>query len=132
MRSFSQILWFAALASAWAQTPAAPPAIPPDVAIESNIAYDRYPETRLDVLQPRAAAEAKRPGVLVIHGGGWVNGTKEGRIEDYCLRYVAKGFVCATVEYRLAEAATAPAAVEDVLRAERWFEKNAKKYNVDK
>src|SRR6185503_589158 len=71
------------------------------------------------------------PGVLVIHGGGWTGGTKEAQAVSYCMRYVEKGFVCANVEYRLAKAATAPAAVTDVLNAAQWFEENAKKYRVD-
>jgi len=107
------------------------PAIPDSVSIESNIHYDRYPETVLDILQPKVASKEKRPGVIVIHGGGWVNGTKEEQVESYCLRYVEKGFVVCNVEYRLAKAATAPAAVTDVLNAAHWFEENAKKYNVD-
>ena len=107
------------------------PALPDSVSIESNIAYDHYPETRLDILQPKTPAKEKRPGVIVIHGGGWVNGTKEQQVESYCLRYVEKGFVVCNVEYRLAKAATAPAAVADVLNAAHWFEENAKQYHVD-
>jgi len=68
----------------------------------------------------------------VIHGGGWVGGAKEGQAEPYCMKYVEKGFVCANVEYRLAKAALAPAAVNDSLKAAEWFFKNAGKYNVDK
>jgi acetyl esterase/lipase len=131
MRVSSLVLPLVFLPAAFAQAPPQPAAIPDSVAVESGIAYDKYPETKLDILQPKAPSKAKRPGALVIHGGGWVNGTKESQIPT-CLRYVEKGFVCATVEYRLAKAAKAPAAVEDVLRAEQWFEKNAKKYNVDK
>jgi len=37
----------------------------------------------------------------------------------------------ANVEYRLAKAATAPAAVEDVLKAAEWFQKHAAEYKVD-
>jgi len=107
------------------------PALPDSVSIESNIAYDHYPETVLDILQPRVASKEKRPGVIVIHGGGWVNGTKEQQVESYCLRYLEKGFVVCNVEYRLAKAATAPAAVTDVLNAAHWFEDHARKYNVD-
>ncbi|HKW97372.1 MAG TPA: alpha/beta hydrolase [Bryobacteraceae bacterium] len=107
------------------------PVIPDSVSLEANIPYDHYKETVLDILQPKATSNEKRPGVIVIHGGGWVEGTKEGQIESYCLRYVEKGFVCADVEYRLAKVATAPAAVTDVLNAAHWFEENAKKYNVD-
>src|SRR5579864_239362 len=106
-------------------------AIPDSVSVEANIPYGQYKETVLDIMQPKAAAGAKRPGVIVIHGGGWVGGAKEGHSQETCLRYVEKGFVCADVEYRLAKAAVAPAAVTDVLDATHWFEENAKKYNVD-
>jgi acetyl esterase/lipase len=114
----------------YAQAPA--PQIPDSVAIERNIAYDKHPQTVLDILQPKSPAVEKRPGAIVIHGGGWTGGTKEGMVNSFALRYVEKGFVVANVEYRLAKAATAPAAVNDVLNAASWFFKNAGKYNVDK
>lgn len=106
-------------------------AIPESVSVEANIPYGQYKETVLDILRPKAAPNGKRPGVIVIHGGGWTGGTKEGHSQETCLRYVEKGFVCADVEYRLAKVATAPAAVTDVLDAAHWFEEQAKKYDVD-
>jgi acetyl esterase/lipase len=123
------LLFLAAALASWAQAPA--PQIPENVAMEKNIAYDKHPETTIDILQPKTAVREKRPGVLVIHGGGWTGGTKEGML-PHALRYVEQGFVVANVEYRLAKAATAPAAVTDVLTAAQWFFKNAGKYNVDK
>jgi acetyl esterase/lipase len=131
--------WAAALAfgvCAWAQVPidripTGPAAIPDSVSIEANIPYDRYPETVLDILQPKAVSKERRPGVIIIHGGGWTGGTKEQRVDYACLKYVARGFVVANVEYRLAKAATAPAAVTDVLKAAQWFHRNAAKYHVD-
>jgi acetyl esterase/lipase len=105
--------------------------IPDSVSVEANIPYGQYKETVLDILQPKAPSSTKRPGVIVIHGGGWTGGTKEGHSQETCLRYVEKGFVCADVEYRLAKVATAPAAVTDVLDAAHWFEEQAKKYDVD-
>jgi len=109
----------------------AKPTIPDSVAVEANIPYGEYKETVLDVYQPKAAAGEKRPGVIVIHGGGWVEGSKDDYGVRVCSRYVEKGFVCASVEYRLAKVAPAPAAVTDVLNAARWFDSNAKKYRVD-
>jgi acetyl esterase/lipase len=105
--------------------------IPDSVSVEANIPYGEYKETVLDIMQPKASPGAKRPGVIVIHGGGWTGGTKEGHSQETCLRYVDRGFVCADVEYRLAKVAVAPAAVTDVLNAAHWFEENAKKYDVD-
>lgn len=119
-------------ASLPAQTPQKYPELPAGVKMDANIAYDTHKETVLDVFQPAEPAAGKRPGVIVIHGGGWVGGTKEGQWDNFVRRYLERGFVVANVEYRLAKAATAPAAVEDSLKAANWFLQNASKYNVDK
>jgi acetyl esterase/lipase len=102
-----------------------------DYQMEANIRYAQYPETVLDILQPNAPALANRPGVIVIHGGGWVQGDKESMLDSFCLPFIRQGFVVANVEYRLANAAPAPAAVSDVLQAARWFHDHAAKYKVD-
>ena len=57
--------------------PIVPAVIPDSVSVEPNIHYGQYKETVLDILQPKAPSKEKRPGVILIHGGGWVNGTKE-------------------------------------------------------
>ncbi len=103
-----------------------------DYQIQANIRYDHYPETVLDILQPSAPSLADRPGVIVIHGGGWVQGGKEDMLEEYCLPFVRRGMVVANVEYRLANSAPAPAAVNDVLKAAQWFEDHAAQYHVDR
>jgi acetyl esterase/lipase len=102
-----------------------------DYQMEANIRYDKYPETVLDILQPSAPALANRPGIIVIHGGGWVQGDKERMLAEYCLPFIRHGFVVANVEYRLAKAAPAPAAVSDVLQAAQWFHDHAAQYKVD-
>src|ERR1700736_4459680 len=114
----------------WAQAPidhrsTGPAVIPDSVSLEANIPYDQYKETVLDILQPKAPSKEKRPGVIIIHGGGWVNGTKEQRVEYAALKYVAHGFVVANVEYRLAKAATAPGAGPAGLKAAPGFHKKA-------
>ena len=102
-----------------------------DYQIQGNIHYDRYPDTVLDIVQPRAPALANRPGVIVIHGGGWVEGDKEKMLETFCLPLIQHDFVAANVEYRLAKSAPAPAAVEDVLNAAKWVRDHAAEYRVD-
>jgi uncharacterized protein (TIGR02246 family) len=123
-------LFLIACAACRAQTP--PPVIVPDgFALEANIAYDRFPDTRLDVLYPKAPSKQKRPGVIMFHGGGWIRSTKETMMVAFCLPYLERGFVVANVEYRVAGAAPAPAAVNDALNAAKWFFDRAGKYNVD-
>ena len=115
-----------------AEKPAVPP-LPPGVQVEANIAYDHYPQTVLDVFTPASdSSGTKRCGVLMIHGGGWVNLTKESVVEKFVFPWLKQGCVVANVEYRLAAVAPAPAAVEDVLKAAKWFSDNSKKYDVDK
>jgi acetyl esterase/lipase len=99
--------------------------------IEANIRYSLHPETVLDIVQARAPALKNRPGVIVIHGGGWIGGDKESILETFCLPFVEHGFVVANVEYRLARAASAPAAMNDVLEAAKWFRDRAADYKVD-
>jgi acetyl esterase/lipase len=108
-----------------------PPKLPDNVEVEANVPYDQFPQTVMDIMKPKGAS-GKRPAVLVIHGGGWVGGNKEGMVRNHCLPYLEKGFVVANVEYRLAAVAPAPAAVQDVLKASEWFLKNADRYGVDK
>jgi acetyl esterase/lipase len=102
-----------------------------DYQIEANLRYGQYPETVLDILQSPAPALKNRPGVIVIHGGGWREGDKEGMLADFCVPFVRHDFVVANVEYRLAKVATAPAAVNDVLQAAHWFRDHASRYKVD-
>lgn len=113
------------------QSPAKQPVVLPNATLDANLAYDQHPQTVVDVYVPKSPAVGKRPAALVIHGGGWVNGTKESVVERFVAPLVDEGFVVANVEYRLAAVAPAPAAVNDVLKAAEWFRTNAKRWNVD-
>ena len=103
--------------------------------MEANIQYDQYPDTVLDVMYPTAHSDAKRPGVVVFHGGGWIQSNKESTMNALCLPYLSQGFVVCNVEYRCANSgqspAKAPAAVVDSLNATKWFVDHADKYNMD-
>jgi len=103
---------------------------PEGTRVQRNTPYNMYPETRVDIYQPPGPM-GNRPGVLVIHGGGWTQGERAGVLDSYVRRYVEKGFVVANIGYRLAKAAPAPAAVEDAIHAANWFVENAKVYGVD-
>ena len=86
-------------------------------------------ECKLDVYARRGQSSPV-PTVVVIHGGGWVAGTKEGETLNL-LPYLEMGFAVVNVEYRLARVALAPAAVEDCRLALRWVFRNAKTYGFD-
>jgi acetyl esterase/lipase len=99
--------------------------------VETNIVYhtaNNY-QNKLDVYRPAEAAQPT-PVVVVIHGGGWVEGTKEERVLEM-MPYLQMGFAAVNVEYRLGRISLAPAAVEDCRCALHWVFANAKKYNFD-
>jgi acetyl esterase/lipase len=99
-----------------------------------NLVYERANgwEGKLDVFAQRTAPNAPAsPVVIFIHGGGWVQGTKEGSAIRGVLPYVAMGYSVVNVEYRLANVSLAPAAIEDCRCALRWVVAHAKDYNLD-
>ena len=56
---------------------------------------------------------------MMIHGGGWLFGSKEDSVL-YLLPYLQMGFAVVNVEYRMGSVSLAPAAVEDCLCALHW------------
>lgn len=86
-------------------------------------------EAKLDLYVARSP-DVPRPTMIFIHGGGWVNGSKEGSALSV-LPYLEMGLNVVNVEYRLARVAPAPAAVEDCRCALRWVLQNAKTYGID-
>ncbi|MBP7050993.1 MAG: alpha/beta hydrolase [Phycisphaerae bacterium] len=83
----------------------------------------------LDLYLPRGREKAG-PAILFIHGGAWKSG-KRSDMKYYCAKFAEKGYVTATVSYRLLQEAPFPAAVQDVKCAVRWLRANAAAYQVD-
>jgi acetyl esterase/lipase len=71
------------------------------------------------------------PCVVIIHGGGWAAGNKNGH-DAQVNELAKKGYVAATVGYRFAPKHVFPAQVEDVKCAVRFLRANAEKYGIDK
>jgi len=71
------------------------------------------------------------PAIVFIHGGGWHGGTKNSQVDRQASYLADKGIVCVSIDYRLADEAKFPAAIEDCKAAVRWVRANAKKYNID-
>ena len=86
-------------------------------------------ENRLDLYAPRGAS-GPVPVVVMIHGGGWVAGTKESQFLR-ALPYLEMGWAVVNVTYRLVQVSRAPAAVEDCLCALQWVARNAETYGFD-
>jgi acetyl esterase/lipase len=85
---------------------------------------------QLDIFYPRAKRRQLYPAVLLIHGGGWRSGDRSQHV-PMAQQLAAKGYVTATVEYRLSTEAHYPAAVHDLKAAIRWLRANARQYPID-
>ena len=124
------------LSLAWAvSAPAAANAAEPNqnasarVRVVPDVSYGPDPRNVMDLYLPEALP-APRPLVLCIHGGGWAGGDK--RVYAWLAEALAqRGYAAASVTYRFAPAARAPAQMDDVQRAVRFLRKNATKYEID-
>ena len=106
-----------------------------DFRVVPNITYVTASnrEAKLDVYARRSAPDnqaAPQPTLIFIHGGGWIAGTKEERALAL-LPYLAMGMNVVNIDYRLADVALAPAAVEDCRCALRWVLAHAREYGFD-
>ncbi|MDZ7638671.1 MAG: alpha/beta hydrolase [Bryobacterales bacterium] len=114
-----------------AQVGEKPFTLPDWVSVEEDLSYGQAAEQKVDVYTPKRGAEGKRPGLLLIHGGGWKEGSRKSVIRVYAMPFLQEGFVVASVDYRMSGVAKAPAAVSDVLEALDWFKDQANRLNVD-
>jgi len=73
------------------------------------------PDGRLDVFRP-ADADGSLPTVVCVHGGGFVNGTKE-MLDDYLAVLASHGFTTVGIEYTKAPEGRYPLPVEQLNRA---------------
>ncbi|HKB42657.1 MAG TPA: alpha/beta hydrolase, partial [Gemmataceae bacterium] len=103
--------------------------IPAGTKVERNLEYVKggHERNKLDLYIPEKA-DAPLPVVVWIHGGGWRAGSK-----DRCpITWLAgKGYLVASINYRLLQHGEFPAQIEDCKAAIRWLRANAKKYNLD-
>jgi len=83
----------------------------------------------LDAYVP-AGGEDRRPAVVMIHGGGWRVGDKASWADE-AQRFVARGWVAFSINYRLDEPSAFPAEIDDVQTAIRWVRAHAAEYRVD-
>jgi acetyl esterase/lipase len=90
----------------------------------------------LDLYTPAKSGAAK-PLVIYVHGGGWMGGTARNaaayaNFPAVLADLASRGYVVASLNYRLGGEAKAPAATQDVDAAIRWLKAHAAEYGIDK
>ena len=138
--------------SIWAQSPCATGRYASDVfanyTTSSDITYGQNTSytganttLKLDVYQPTGDTETNRPLIIFVHGGSFIGGSKtDGDMVAMCQRFAKKGYVTASIDYRLGffpfDSANAVKAVvratQDLRAAIRFFYKDKQTTNTYK
>ncbi|MCO5269427.1 MAG: alpha/beta hydrolase [Brumimicrobium sp.] len=74
-----------------------------DVQYGHNLKYNDEPQDLLmDIYQPKDDTETARPVIILVHGGSFVGGSKDGGdVKPLAEAFAKKGYVTASIEYRL-------------------------------
>ncbi len=84
---------------------------------------------QIDVYKKKELQE-KAPLLVFIHGGGWRSGKRQDYLV-YLLDYAEKGYVTATISYRLKKDSIYPAAIEDVMDGIDFLFQHGETYGYD-
>lgn len=106
------------------------PPVPDSVTFARGVEYTNPDNQHLQLNLARPKGVGPFPCVLFIHGGGFRAGSREG-YNGQIIRLAEKGYVAATVSYRLAPKYPFPAAIHDTKAAVRWLRATATKYAID-
>lgn len=86
---------------------------------------------RMDACIPQLAGKA--PGVILVHGGGWVRGNRQFDVAPLFKPLSDAGFPWFSIDYRLATDVTQfGVAIDDVQQAVRFVKSHAAEFNVDR
>lgn len=99
----------------------------------ADISYsDHGPFGSLDVWhRSDLPVDGRAPVLLQVHGGAWTMGDKLGQAEPLLGYLAQRGWVCVTVNYRLAPAERWPAMIVDVKRAIAWVREHISGHGGD-
>src|SRR4051812_27095178 len=85
---------------------------PPDIAVLHDLPYREGENKawRLDLAMKKEQTPGKpRPGIVVIHGGGWIEGdkssfaSKKHGVPGNIVEFAELGFVATTINYRMSK-----------------------------
>jgi acetyl esterase/lipase len=84
----------------------------------------------MHLLQAQNRPAGRAPGLLWVHGGAFRHGSKDTGIAKL-FSFARRGYVCASIEYRLSGEAIWPAQIEDVKCAVRYLRAHADALGLD-
>ncbi len=99
--------------------------------LKTDIVYGKAGGQNLLLDASVADGNGPFPVVIIVHGGGWCMGTKEGNITTVCKPLSDAHFTWFSINYRLAPTNRWPACFDDVQTAIRWVKKHAAEFKGD-
>ena len=107
------------------------PDVPSDIEQYKDIEYKNIngKSLKLDIYRHKNVIKPL-PLLVFIHGGSWSHGKRSDYLV-YLMSFAKKGYMTATVSYRLLQDGPYPACAEDINDAVQWFYKNGEKYGYD-
>lgn len=107
------------------------PAADQQHAVLGDLAYGQAPLQRLDVYLPAQPMHA--PILLMVHGGAWRVGDKQAKavVTNKVGRWLPKGFILVSMNYRLLPQAAPLQQAEDVARALAFTQQQAASWGGD-
>lgn len=103
------------------------------IEVRRDLCYGAHPRQQLDVYLPPLAAD-KRPALLFVHGGAFVDGHRNRTEQIYSnvsWYFARHGIVGINVGYRLAPEARYPDASRDAGAALQWVCEHASELGID-
>ncbi len=107
------------------------PLVPADIEEIKDIEYKNIngKSLQLDIYRPKNIVKPA-PLLVFIHGGSWSHGKRSDYLV-YLIALAKKGYMTATVSYRLLNDGFYPACAEDITDAVQWLYKNGENYGYD-
>lgn len=104
---------------------------PSDVTIQRELAYGSDQLQTIDVYAPANAEWA--PVIFMVHGGGWRRGDKTNArvVENKITRWVARGFIFISVNYRMLPELDGLQQRDDIAAALAFAQQNAARWGGD-
>ena len=107
--------------------------LPAGVRRIADVAYGTDPRQRFDVYLPEAPLAANAPLIVMVHGGAWMIGNKAMPqvVENKAARWVTRGAVLVSVNYRLVPQVGPLDEADDVVHALAKVQQLAPSWGAD-
>jgi acetyl esterase/lipase len=98
----------------------------------TSVRYGNLPSQLLDVWRPKELPVEPAPVLIFVPGGAWVHGSR--LLQGYALmsHLAEMGWVCLSIDYRVAPHHRWPAHITDVKTAIAWARANVDKFGGDR